>query len=321
MLITLFSNIPTKQGGKSELSAAITKAASKQTYYTIRFLADRDRVQDAFRAYAYFRWVDDRLDTSLGTQQEKRSFLEDQQALLEACYRGQPPTDLSPEEQMLVDLVGNDQEIDSGLQTYLRNMMTVMSFDVERRGRWISHAELSKYSLLLSKAVSEYMFYFIGHPDPPPCNATRYQAVCGAHVVHMLRDMADDIALGYINIPAEVLERELISLDNLRSGPFRKWVSERVRLAHRYFEVGRKYIAHVKNLRCRLAGFTYIARFEWMLRSIERDQYCLRHEYPERKSLRAVLWMVWRVISSLVNTLWIKYDPGEPVSPTDQYEG
>ena len=44
------------------LAAYITWAASKQTYYTIRFLVDRDRVPDAYRTYAYFRWVDDRLD-------------------------------------------------------------------------------------------------------------------------------------------------------------------------------------------------------------------------------------------------------------------
>ena len=43
-------------------ASSITKAASKQTYYTIRFLVDRERVEDAYRAYAYFRWVDDVLD-------------------------------------------------------------------------------------------------------------------------------------------------------------------------------------------------------------------------------------------------------------------
>ena len=44
------------------LAVAITKSASKQTYATIRLFADRDRASDAFRAYAYFRWVDDVLD-------------------------------------------------------------------------------------------------------------------------------------------------------------------------------------------------------------------------------------------------------------------
>ena len=50
---------------------------------------DRDRVQDAFRAYAYFRWVDDQLDTNAGTQQEKKALLDRQCALLEACYSGE----------------------------------------------------------------------------------------------------------------------------------------------------------------------------------------------------------------------------------------
>ena len=41
----------------STLASSITKAASQQTYYTIRFLVDRERVPDAYRAYAYFRCV------------------------------------------------------------------------------------------------------------------------------------------------------------------------------------------------------------------------------------------------------------------------
>jgi phytoene/squalene synthetase len=320
MFITLYPNKPAMDGGKKNLPAEITKAASKQTYYTIRFLMDRDRRQDAFRAYAYFRWVDDRLDTNSNALQEKRAFITQQQALLEACYQGMPPADPSPEEQMLVDMVGNDTEKDSGLQFYLRNMMAVMSFDAERRGRVISHAELSQYSLWLSQAVTECMFHFIGHYDPPPCSTTRYKAVYGAHVVHMLRDMVDDIALGYFNIPGEVLEAEHLTMDDLRSLQFRRWVYERSQLAHRYFKAGRMYIARVKNLRCRLAGFFYLARFEWMLSAIERDQYCLRPEYPERKNLKVVLWMMWRVLSSLVNTSWVKHDPGEGVTFLDQSE-
>jgi hypothetical protein len=39
------------------LPAFITKTASKQTYYIIRALVDRTRRLDAYRAYAYFRWV------------------------------------------------------------------------------------------------------------------------------------------------------------------------------------------------------------------------------------------------------------------------
>lgn len=55
MLITKYPQKLTKECGTADLSAAITQTASKQTYYTIRFLMDRDRVKDAYRAYAYFR--------------------------------------------------------------------------------------------------------------------------------------------------------------------------------------------------------------------------------------------------------------------------
>src|SRR5574342_804601 len=110
----------------SSLAATITKAASKQTYYTIRFFADRDRVVDAYRAYGYFRWVDDVLDAESGSRPEKIAFVNRQKSLLEACYRGETPEGLSVEERMLADLVRNDTEKNSGLQSYLRNMMAVM---------------------------------------------------------------------------------------------------------------------------------------------------------------------------------------------------
>jgi phytoene/squalene synthetase len=320
MLISLFPANPSKQGEKSDLPARITKAGSKQTYYTIRFLMDRDRMQDAFRAYAYFRWVDDQLDSSTCAVEEKRPIINRQCELLKACINGESPAVVSLEEQMLVDLVGNDTEKDSGLQSYLRNMMNVMAFDVERCGRVITQAELSQYTLWLSKAVTEYMFYFIGHNEPPPQSATRYHAVCGAHVLHMLRDMVGDIELGYFNIPAEVLENGHISLDRLDEQPFRMWVYERVQLAYQYIEAGREYIYRVKNFRCRLAGFSYLARFEWMLRAIEQDQYCLRPEYPERKRLSAGFWMAWSVITSFLNIPWKKYKPAEPVILTDHCE-
>jgi hypothetical protein len=35
-----------------------------------------------------------------------------------------------------------------------------------------------------------------------------------------------------------------------------------------------------------------------MLKVIEGDHFTLRREYPERKSLKAALWMIWRVFTS-----------------------
>jgi phytoene/squalene synthetase len=320
MFNTTLHNSPFVQGGDADLPARITKEGSKQTYYTFRLFADQDRVDDGFRAYAYFRWLDDLLDCDSGSKNEKIELITRQQELLEAGYQGRLPLDVNPEEQMLVDLIRGDKEEHSGLQIYLRNMMAVMASDVERCGRLITHAELTEYTHLLASAVTELLFYLIGHKDPPPRGETRYHAVCGAHIVHMLRDTVEDVSHGYFNIPGEYIENQKISLEELHSLSFRRWVFERTKLAREYFSLGRFYIAQVKNLRCRLAGYAYLARFEWMLRLIERDQYCLKAEYPERKSLKAVAWMAWRVFASALKISWHNLDADRQAILVDSCE-
>jgi phytoene/squalene synthetase len=270
------------------VAPAITKAASKQTYYTIRILADRDRTAEAYKAYAYFRWVDDTLDADV-TQwardaQERAAFLRRQKALLETCYRGESFPDPTVEEQMLIELVQHDSERNSGLQSYLRNMMRVMEFDAHRRGRLISQAELSGYTRWLAVAVTEAMHYFIGHDCDSPRGNTCYLAVTGAHIAHMLRDTFDDVQAGYYNIPQEVLEAGGIEPHDVHSPAYRAWVCSRVQLARRCFRAGRRYLARVQEPRCRLAGLAYTARFEWLLDTIEKEDYVLRPQYPERKS-------------------------------------
>ncbi len=76
-------------------ASLITKHASSQTYYTIRFLADRDRMEDAYRAYAYFRWVDDALDSDVFSEVQRMAFLERQEYLLEQCELGNPLSELA----------------------------------------------------------------------------------------------------------------------------------------------------------------------------------------------------------------------------------
>jgi phytoene/squalene synthetase len=293
----------------SNRASAITKAASKQTYYTIRFLVDRTRVDDAYRAYGYFRWVDDVLDADSGSGSERRAFLERQKSLLESCYQGEAPraANIRPvnihsvniQEQMLVELVKGDRQANSGLQTYLRNMMLVMEFDARRRGKLISQVELNEYTRWLARAVTEAMHYFIGHDACAPQDETRYLAVSAAHVTHMLRDTLDDVQAGYYNIPREVLEANHIGPQDVHSDAYRAWVKSRVLLAREYFQVGRGYLARVQNLRCRLAGLAYTARFAWLLDTIEREDYFLRPAYTERKRVGTGLRMSWLTLASM----------------------
>jgi phytoene/squalene synthetase len=279
------------------LAAQITQAASKQTYYTVRYLVDRPLIPDAYRAYAYFRWVDDYLDQESITKPQRMAFVRRQQALMERGYQGEPLPRLADEERLLVDLIDKDFQKDSGLQAYIRNMMAVMAFDAERRGRLISQSELVDYSRWLATAVTEALHYFIGHEQPSPRGEARYLAATAAHIVHMLRDTAEDVEAGYYNIPGEFLAAHGISAWDVESAPYRAWVRGRVQLARSYFAAGRSYLAQVENLRCRLAGYAYIARFEGVLGAIEAEGYRLRPDYAEYKRKSAALRMGWSVLA------------------------
>lgn len=295
----------TKFHNSQSLAETITRNSSKQTFYTIRLLADRALVADAYRAYGYFRWLDDLLDGDSSTvlsQSEKVEFITRQKNLLNACYRGEIPDDFCPYEAMLVYLVGNDSGTNPGLNSYLVNMMAVMEFDTYRRGRVISQDELNEYTRLLATSVSDALHYFIGHDDPPPCRNIRYHAVSAAHITHMLRDTYEDLESGYFNIPGEYLAVHGIAPQDVDMTAYQRWVNQRVNLARQHFQTGRRAIPQIKSLRCRLAGLAYIARFEWVLRAIENDNYRLRSEYRQRKSLGASLWMILNTLVSIFSS-------------------
>jgi hypothetical protein len=277
-----------------QLAPGITRWASLQTFYTVKLLVDRGRVDDAYRAYAYFRWVDDRLDGGALTPAGRTAFVERQGKLVERCYhggfhRGDFHRAVCDEERMLIDLVRGDRTPDSGLQSYIRHMMAVMAFDAERRGRLITEIELANYTRWLAVAVTDALHYFIGHNCRAPRTSDRWHAAAGAHVTHMLRDTLDDIPAGYVNVPREVVEAGRFDPSDVASAPYRDWVADRVALARGYFRAGRAYLQRVENPRCRLAGYAYMARFEGVLDAIERDGYVLRADYADTKTPLAVL--------------------------------
>jgi hypothetical protein len=279
-----------------DLASSITWSASKQTYFTIRLLADRDRMHDAYRAYAYFRWVDDTLDQGGLDLHGRTAFVERQHMLIERCYRKDWPEYVSVEEQLLVSLIRSDTEPNSGLQAYIRAMLAVMDFDARRRGRLVSAMELNQYTYWLAVAVTEAMHHFIGHGSRSPRGEARYRAVMAAHITHMLRDTLEDIEAGYYNIPHEAVEATGIDPDDVSSAAYRSWVMCRVSLARSLFKQACAYLDQVESLRYRLAACAYIARFEVVLDAVERDDYQLCAAYPERRRLAAMVRMGRSVI-------------------------
>jgi phytoene/squalene synthetase len=282
------------------LARSITWAGSKQTYYTARLMVDKDLVNDFYRAYAYFRWADHVIDVSSQSDEERISFIRRQRELIDRLYRKERPDDLTPEEEMAAEFIGHDRGENSGLQSFIRNMLAIIEFDAYRKGRLISQQELTWYSDRLGKSVTDGIQYFIGNGHSYLATDSRYLAATAAHIAHLLRDMLVDTADGFINIPREYLEAHGINPENVDSPPFRNWVRGRVAQARQYFREGKRYLDELDVLRCRIVGYWYCARFEGVLDIIERDGYILRAEYNEQRKLSTWLKIAWLGISLTV---------------------
>jgi phytoene/squalene synthetase len=243
------------------LARSITWKGSKQTYFTIRLLVDRDLRDDGYRAYAYFRWSDDVVDDPAFPQDKRITFIKRQRELIDRLYKGEKLADLSPEEKMLADLIAHDR---GGLESYIRNFFKIIEFDALRKGKPINDQGLDIYIDTLAKGVTDGIQYFVGNRYTYPKTNDRYMAATAAHITHLLRDMKKDLANGFINGPKDCN---------------REWVKGRVELARRYFREGKKYISKLKVWRARIAAYAYCFRFERILRMIERDNYELRYDY------------------------------------------
>jgi phytoene/squalene synthetase len=285
------------------LARTITWASSKQTYYTARLTVDKDLVNDFYRAYAYFRWIDDIVDAEVSNEvtsqsdDERISFIRRQRELIERLYRKERSDDLTAEEEIVADLISRDRTQNSGLQSFIRNMFAIIEFDAYRKGRLISQQELNWYTDCLAKSVTDGLLYFIGNGQPHPATDGRYHAALAAHIAHLLRDMVQDTADGFFNVPREYLEACDLNPEDVDSPPFRAWVQARVEEARQYFEEGKRYLDDLDVLRCKIAGYWYCARFEIVLDTIERDDYILRAGYRERRNFSTWLKFAWLSVS------------------------
>lgn len=272
------SVIPTDMIPTHSLATSLTWKGSKLTYLIGRLLVDRRLKGDFFRAYAYFRWLDDMIDETGIPQTRRMQIVARQSALIRSLFSDAAPvSDLCPEEEMLVRLVGHPHNHGDRLRSFTENMFAIIEFDAHRKDRQITTPELDWYSERLSQSVVDGLQYFIGNDHDYPESEHKYSAAHAAHITHLLRDTVQDIANGFINIPQDVLIQP--SLNALADDALRAWVKDRVGLARRLFQEGRSYIQTIQVRRCRLASHLYCTQFERILDTIERDRYVLRSAY------------------------------------------
>ncbi|TAI47362.1 squalene/phytoene synthase family protein [Flagellimonas allohymeniacidonis] len=263
------------------LAKSITKKASKQTYYTARYMVDRNLVDDFFRAYAYFRWVDDMIDETLESQKERISFIKRQKELIDTLYQKKTPNSLNNYEEIIAVLIKHDQKNNSKLQSFIRNMFAIVEFDAYRKWQIITVKQLEWYTHCVAKSTTDGLQYFIGNKHQYPVAKNQYSAAKAAHIVHLLRDTVEDLQNGFINIPKEYIELYGINISQLESPAFRAWVRERTAKAREYFIEGKHYLETLNIFRCKTVGLWYCARFEPILDKIENENYLLKRTYEE----------------------------------------
>ncbi len=275
------------------LAIEVTRRESLQSYLTMRLLADRDLVEDSFRAYAYFRWADDTVDKLPASSADRGAFIRGQRRLIEGLYRGVRPPALGREETMVADLIANDRVPNSRLRSYVENFLAIIEFDAERRGRRITEVELRTYSDRLAIAVTDAIQYFIMNGHDYSEGESRVAAARAAHITHMLRDYREDLVAGYWNIPSEYLAAHGIGPADIDSPAFLAWVRERVDEAREDFRKGKAYIDRLDVLRTKIAASWYCGHFEHVLDTIEKDGFHLRVDYSTRHRFAAWLRMLW----------------------------
>jgi phytoene/squalene synthetase len=281
---------------RGTLAEDITWKGSKQTYWTIRLLVDRDLQEDCFKAYAYFRWADDVIDVELENRADRVAFMQRQRKLLKGAENGDLPPDLTAEERMLLELVGRARQGNPGLRSYIDHFMAVLEFDARRKGGKIHAQALEAYSAHLAIAVTDGIHYFIGNHQPSPMTEKRYLAVTAAHITHMLRDAKEDARAGYVNVPAGRLDGYIVGTD-LPGGPeMSAWIKARVKLAREYFRQGEEYFDGLRMLRLKLAGLWYVSRYDFVLTTIEEDGYRLRESYELHAPISFWLNIAWRTM-------------------------
>lgn len=222
------------------MSAVLTKTESPFGYWSSRVFFSQDRRKILFLLYAYFRWVDDTVDKPDFNLDFNHEFIHRQTTIIQAWYMGESAV-LSENlfETMAATAIKEDKKNGSQLQSMITGFLEAIAWDVERRNKIVNQIELDRYSLLLGRSYSEGLLYGL---KLNPCESTYStpKTLCGvaAHWSHLLRDLSEDLKLGYINISDDDIKQYSINLKN--SQTLLPWIREKCCRTLDMFAEGRK---------------------------------------------------------------------------------
>ena len=175
--------------------------AGSSFYAGMRVLPKAER-EAMFAVYGFCRVVDDIADDQQGDRTSRARALAQWRADVDALYAGQP----CGQAQFLIESVSrfNLQKAD------FISVIDGMQMDVERDIRWPSFDEFDLYCDRVASAVGRLSVRIFGMDHGPGLDLSHHLGRA-LQFTNILRDIAEDAAIGRVYLPREALEAAQIA--------------------------------------------------------------------------------------------------------------
>ena len=219
----------------------------KKLSYALLFGADW---RYSMLGYAYLRCFDDILDVGRD-EATSLELMAAQRGIMAAAYEeGSEPEDPVSPARYGLPFFAWDRARGAPLRAQFESFLDTMEFDIRRRGRVPSAAELDDYVLTTGRAFLRCLAYFAtGKPEmPASCLDLGSRAYLYADA---LMDLEEDLAVGLINIPPEVIEDHAIDLEEPEAG-LARWRPVRAGEVLEYFRQAGATVPMIDKLSLRI---------------------------------------------------------------------
>ncbi len=236
------------------------------------FLTDKSIRDYLNLCYTYLRWADDIVDNPEIPIEDKKKFIEHQKKIIASLYNNNYVKTSSIEEACLIYFAEYAKSSgDLILIDEVKNMIEALRMDVYRLecSGVFSNSDFNYYIELMSKSFFNILCVFAF-----PKSKYREEFYLGMKfttIALMIRDLEEDINIGYINIGAEDIDYYKLNINNLKNDrSLSIWLADRINYI---FGILYEETALLKYLPLKFRIFTYYSLI-YRLPPVVRAKVC-----------------------------------------------
>jgi phytoene/squalene synthetase len=227
----------------------------KRLSYRVLFGADW---RYSLLGYAYLRCVDDIVD-SAEDPKVSLELMAEQREFIDKAYGGTLVEEevIAPARYGLAFFAW-DRENGAPLRPHFEAFLDTMEFDIRRRHKVPSAAELDNYVLTTGHAFLRCMVYFATGKQELPDSCLDLGS-CAYLCADALMDLEEDLEVGLINFSDEIVAKYHIDLESPYEG-LERWKPVRVAEILEFFDQARATIPSIGSLPMRILYRHFLAR-------------------------------------------------------------